>query len=462
MSNNDNDTQNSGEDALSFSTSDDDEELSDLEEDCERLCWSRDPENSFFSDYKIEILVRGNVHGCYFVHTAILAVGPKKSIYFTRLFSNQSFVESETKTSRIELEELAAIAFPVFLDYLYAFPDEELQITNENVGALHYIGQYFESSHLRKCVRNFWKNNMTFENCWVYYQQAKIFHDKAISKEVVKAVVKKCCEEKDEIEIPEKVDEFEEVASRLIQESDEHMWLDALKRNSGVPNSSLSLLIFLFCELANNMDVGIFLELTREKVLPAIHWKAALRLLKHEKSILSASGTSDEPTSLQKRCIEGLSKSWTRLDSSSTMEYLKELSPLVLSKVLAQTIEQAKKQPFVPDTIVVSGAAVPAVNGVYTRMDTFRRGAPRYTMHGEWEGEATRFDIFMSTENETYQLKWYIAIFNADASPSKEAANAWFYAAKPSENILMLPPQGGWVIVRDGPGRRPGPTLEYR
>ena len=422
MSNNDNDTQNSGErreDALSPSTSDDEEELSDMEEDCERLSWSRDPENTFFSDYKIEILVRGNVHGCYFVHAAILAVGPKKSMYFARLFSNQSFVESETKTSRIELEELAAIAFPVFLDYMYAL-DDALQITNENAGALHYLGQYFESSRLRKCAQNFWKHNMTFENCGVYYQQAKIFHDKAISEEVVKAVVKKCCGETDEIELPDIVDGFEEVASRLIQESDERLWLDALKHNSGVPNPSLSLLISLFCDLANNMDAGIFLDLTEEKVLPAIHWKAALRLLKHEKSILSASGTPDAPTSLQKRCIEGLSKSWTRWDSSSVAESLKELSPLVLSKVLAQTIEQAKKQPQMPDTIVVSGAAVQAVNGVYTRMDDFCRHAPRYTMHGQWNGEATRFDIFMSPQKRrTYELYWYLRTFPTDASPSE-------------------------------------------
>jgi BTB/POZ domain len=53
----------------------------------------------------------------YHVHKYVLATGPRRSEYFVRLFRH-GFAESHNSTSRIELDEIAAKAFPVLLDFL--------------------------------------------------------------------------------------------------------------------------------------------------------------------------------------------------------------------------------------------------------------------------------------------------------------------------------------------------------
>jgi hypothetical protein len=50
----------------------------------------------------------------------ILAVGPKRCMYFARLFKTASnFKESLNSTSDIELDPELAALFPKFLDYMY-------------------------------------------------------------------------------------------------------------------------------------------------------------------------------------------------------------------------------------------------------------------------------------------------------------------------------------------------------
>ena len=118
---------------------------SDDEATNERRDWRMDPDKSH-SDWTIVISVGGKVQSTYHVHKFALSVGGTRSEYFARLFSNTNLKEHETQTSRIELEDLAAKAFPVMLDYLYllwrdyAYSD----LTFENSVALHYLGRYFE------------------------------------------------------------------------------------------------------------------------------------------------------------------------------------------------------------------------------------------------------------------------------------------------------------------------------
>lgn len=81
----------------------------------ERLSWIMDREKVTI-DWMIVIGVRGEVHGTYSVHKTILAIGRNKRGYFSSLFKNKSFAESDQKTSRIELHNHAADAIPVFLD----------------------------------------------------------------------------------------------------------------------------------------------------------------------------------------------------------------------------------------------------------------------------------------------------------------------------------------------------------
>jgi hypothetical protein len=79
------------------------------------LDWRNDPAQSH-SDWTIEIHVKATDEtpasvATYHVHRCILATGSRKSGYFEALFkSSQEFVEQQTTTSRIELEESAANA----------------------------------------------------------------------------------------------------------------------------------------------------------------------------------------------------------------------------------------------------------------------------------------------------------------------------------------------------------------
>ena len=115
------------EDPPSPSTSDDDEREDGMES-C--LDWRMKAKESH-SDWTIEILVNGKSHCIYPVHKVALSFGSNRSEYFVRLFQNESCSEHKTSTSRIEMEEPAAQAFPIMLDYLYSLWEEDNDHTND-------------------------------------------------------------------------------------------------------------------------------------------------------------------------------------------------------------------------------------------------------------------------------------------------------------------------------------------
>ena len=126
-----------------------------------RLNWRMDPEESY-SDWSIEILVGEKIYRTYHVHKAILSMGSKRSEYFARLFSNKNLKEHEAQRSRIELEELAAKAFPVMLDYVYSLWGDKPPMITKNAVILHYLGGYFEVRGLRKKARDFWEERYEY------------------------------------------------------------------------------------------------------------------------------------------------------------------------------------------------------------------------------------------------------------------------------------------------------------
>jgi hypothetical protein len=113
------------------------------------LDWRLDPVISH-SDWTIQIVVKDNQNVSkvqeYHVHRCILTVGARKSGYFERICRTDSeFQEGSTQTSRIELEQIAADAIPVMLDYLY---DKDFSLvfiaTTRLATALHYLALYFD------------------------------------------------------------------------------------------------------------------------------------------------------------------------------------------------------------------------------------------------------------------------------------------------------------------------------
>jgi BTB/POZ domain len=145
------------------------------------LSWRGDPRENF-SDWKIEIVPHGgdDETTLYHVHRVILAFGKRRSEHFARLFQNRHFQESESRTSRIELEPPAAVAFPDLLDYLY-FPDQPLAISTETATALHSLGEYLDMKQLRWDALQFCKEEIRMErNVETYFQQASLFHNETV------------------------------------------------------------------------------------------------------------------------------------------------------------------------------------------------------------------------------------------------------------------------------------------
>ena len=159
------------------------------------LNWRMQPDESF-SDWTIEIFSEESTTSTtletstenetmkFHVHKVVLAVGPKKSLYFQRIFQNDNFQETDTQASRIQLHALAARAFPEMLDYLYSTePQEEALksiITTENATALHHLAQYFDIPLLRADVMLFCTKDLNISNCSMYYEQAKLFNDESL------------------------------------------------------------------------------------------------------------------------------------------------------------------------------------------------------------------------------------------------------------------------------------------
>jgi len=160
-----------------------------MEAPLEFLSWRMDPAQSY-SDWKVVIFIRnqdGNSErvSTHNVHKAILSFGPKQSLYFKRLFQDTGLPEHKKSTSRITFDnDLAADAFPLFLDYLYP-SENELDVTYENVAALNHFGEYFGVADLRREIEIFCQERMTIEHCGTVFLHAKIFHDEELMQLVV-------------------------------------------------------------------------------------------------------------------------------------------------------------------------------------------------------------------------------------------------------------------------------------
>jgi BTB/POZ domain len=120
----------------------------------------------------------------------VLAAGPRRSEYFVQLFRNDgNFSETQNSTSRIELSEIAAQAFPVLLDFLYAPPHvmKILFITTENATALYSLSKYFDIRPLRLLAKQFWKSDIQVLTLKTYFEHVTILQQPAVLQRVMTA-----------------------------------------------------------------------------------------------------------------------------------------------------------------------------------------------------------------------------------------------------------------------------------
>lgn len=436
-----------------FSYTCDDDEPEPPALDSGYLSW-RLPAEETHSDWTIEIIEsKSKTPRVYHVHKVCISVGPKKSNYFTRLFLNTNFAESKSKTSKIELEDAAAAAFPCMLDYQYS-PEHKLEITAENAAALHFLGQYFEIPRLRWEVVQFCMTDLSIDSSGTYYQHAKIFRDETI----MKLVVKKCCSELNHIGLE----------SHLMEVSDVALWFNVIKLvldggSDGIVHDSLYLsrLIAKFCSSHKELlNAEIFSQLTDATHMAAIDKEAAVPLMQVEGLLVPECKTGEGLTRLQSRCIEPISNSWESIDVPSLQQDLADLNPHVQTCVFKMALAKAKSQlqkaeKMAVKKVLVEGAGMEVVNGIYTRQEKTNCGAPMFSMEGFYQGHSVVFQIFLSPMGDGSGHKcWYITSkLNADRYSVFHP-----YKAPCNEGNLFTPALTGWRAATTDAG--PAPTLK--
>ena len=97
--------------------------------DTKELSWRQNPSESF-SDWTIEVIEEDKANpgatserAVYHVHRRVLAVGPKKSEYFAKIFKSNS----SANRTELRLTKRQAAVFPIALDYIYTDIDFDLE-----------------------------------------------------------------------------------------------------------------------------------------------------------------------------------------------------------------------------------------------------------------------------------------------------------------------------------------------
>lgn len=289
-----------------------------------RLDWRTE---NCLSDWTIEVRTPGKASRLYHVHRCMLAV---QSEYFAGLLA-----EGEGRTSMIDLKQDAAENFPLLLDYIYR---QELDVCTENATALHHLAQYFGIKPMVWEVQQFLMNDIQFENCARYYEQAVIFHDR-----MVQDAVRNLCRTR--------VNDIERDMD-IVQVSDLSLWLHILhsstvtehpEESRQAASEHLSNLIAEYCfQNRSEMSPAIFGQLTTSQYLPHLSAQSSMEFLELGREITGA--REGKLSSLEVRCIEALKKHWASIDTASLRNKLASYSPLFLSEFLCATLEEASEQ----------------------------------------------------------------------------------------------------------------------
>lgn len=322
--------------------------------------WRGDPAETF-SDWTIQIRRKEDPDGktsgsplleTYHVHKYMLGCGARRSNYFAKLFRNgTSFKEGTSNTSLIDLDALAAEAFPSLLDYVYE-PNLVLKITTENAVALLHLGEYFEMKHLRRDALFFCKKAISLKNVDTYYEHATAFHNEAILDSIAKLLGKNIL----------KVDP----CSAIVCRSSAELWVRVLEYVEKLSSRNVSNHISRLVAEMTTLDTEAFCLLTEAAKIPTVDAEMALSLVEledifcpsgcnnrtasqdksRENSVGADTASSNRSalTSLQRRCATALSEDWQRLGKyvGNDPTRLEHRQPSFLVDLLVKCLNEAK------------------------------------------------------------------------------------------------------------------------
>jgi hypothetical protein len=290
--------------------------------------WRLDPSESF-SDWKLEIetVDDGSVE-TYHVHRNLMSIGERKSGHLESLFKNNAFAENETHAVRVQFASSAAAAVPVMLDYIYG-SNAPLRFSPDTAVAICELGRYFIVPSLCEQAKQFWRTNMTLNNCHLYYTQACIYQNDDVLDCVEEGCVNALINYQDYIV----TDRF----SHLLPHFAVDFWagiFDSPAFRHRVLGCKVSLLVLQICQ-RGGVDGADFDKLTSIKCLPYVDWKVAIPLLKLESELDSngADPSVDRFSSLQHRCADAFAHAAqnreyvTYITEPENLSYLKRDHP---------------------------------------------------------------------------------------------------------------------------------------
>jgi BTB/POZ domain len=274
----------------------------------------------------------------FHVHRYFLGFGTRRSHYFAKLFQESQGGISRSNKTLLELEPLAAKAFPAVLDFLYD-PKSPLEIHTDTATALHHLGTQLEMTHLQHYAKEFLVHDLSLQNLETYYHHAKQFQDPVVMEIIVHFIASN-------------ISEISASSNFVKHQTTADLWTQALHHVILSPTNystdlHLSKLVTEFV-LANRQLVtaAIFQDLTNDTKIRQVDPDVALQLVQLDDDLHNhpdATATQGQQlTSLADRCATALGHVWKELDPQDLL--VQNRSPVFLCQLLAKCLQQAKKE----------------------------------------------------------------------------------------------------------------------
>ncbi|KAG7367282.1 BTB/POZ domain containing protein [Nitzschia inconspicua] len=344
------------------------------------LSWRADPRTSF-SDWTLEVVgMEGGVEksvSLYYAHSNVIAWGPRKGGYFVHLFQERMSQRPPSNMSRIQVPSVEAGVFPIMLDFMYC--ENSLPLSADKACILYAMANKFAIPQLQKAIQKFVERYLNLGQMIEFIQYAREQQDythKEIDKLILCAVSKLCGylvkhpEEAIDVEPTLLLYTLEQRAKVLnkLKNEDPRTYSGKWEADR---SKLLSKVVAECCNAATGEDSqssnGEYPRLTRHQFqqmmthLPALDNDAAMVLMQVDRKLIPkiTSVKNINKTSPQERietgtssgfdekCVEVMAAQWRKgmlqkseKENERLIEFLQELSPRVLAKLLVKVSQQ--------------------------------------------------------------------------------------------------------------------------
>jgi hypothetical protein len=338
------------------------------------LSWRADPRTSF-SDWTLEVVgMEGTVKksvSLYYAHSNVIAWGPRKGGFFVHLFQERMRQVPPSEMSTIQLPFAEADVFPVMLDFVYC--ENSLPLSADKACILYAMGDKFVIPQLQTAIQKFVERYLSLGQMIEFIQYARgqtDYTNKEIDKLVLCAVSKLCAYL---VKHPKQSKDVEPSLLLFILEQRSKV-LKRLKEEDPQTYSGeweaersrlLSKVVAECCHTAtkegHKSPSGEFSTLSRSQFqqmmthLPDLDNHAAMVLMHVDRKFTPMTNPAPNPhygidrssSSFDDKCVEVMAAKWRKgmlqkseEENDRLIEFLEELSPKVLAKLLVRVSQQ--------------------------------------------------------------------------------------------------------------------------